>query len=68
MEREETAGEARPRQRIYRPGPGGRFARPTNRPVPATLYIDPFTVANTVNNTDSSRTNGSTANIQQTYI
>ncbi len=34
----------------------------------ATVSIDPFTVANTVNNADSSGTNGSTANIDGTYI
>ena len=34
----------------------------------ATVYIDSFTVANTINNTDSSGTNGSTANIDGTYI
>jgi hypothetical protein len=34
----------------------------------ATVYIDAFTVANTINNTDSSGTNGSTANIDGTYI
>jgi hypothetical protein len=33
----------------------------------ATVYLDPFTVANTINNTDSSGTNGSTANIDGTY-
>jgi adhesin HecA-like repeat protein len=33
----------------------------------ATVYIDSFTVANTINNTDSSGTNGSTANIDGTY-
>jgi hypothetical protein len=34
----------------------------------ATVHIDSFTVANTINNTDSSGTNGSTANIDGTYI
>jgi hypothetical protein len=34
----------------------------------ATLYVDAFTVANTINNTDSSGTNGSTANIDGSYI
>jgi len=33
----------------------------------ATVYLDPFTVANTINNTDLSGTNGSTANIDGTY-
>jgi hypothetical protein len=33
-----------------------------------TLYIDSFTVAHTINNTDSSGTKGSTANIDGTYI
>jgi hypothetical protein len=33
-----------------------------------TVYVDPFTVGNTVNNTDSSGTNGATANIDGTYI
>jgi hypothetical protein len=34
----------------------------------ATAFIDSFTVANTINNTDSSGWNGSTANIDGTYI
>jgi hypothetical protein len=34
----------------------------------ATAYIDSFTVAHTINNTDSSHLNGSTANIDGTYI
>jgi hypothetical protein len=34
----------------------------------ATVYIDSSTVANTINNTDSSGTNGSTANLDGTYI
>jgi hypothetical protein len=34
----------------------------------ATVYIDSFTVANTINSTDSSGTNGSTANLDGTYI
>jgi len=34
----------------------------------ATVYLDPYTVANTINNTDSSGTNGSTANIDGKYI
>jgi hypothetical protein len=34
----------------------------------ATVYIDSFTVAHTINNTDMSGTNGSTANIDGTYI
>jgi hypothetical protein len=34
----------------------------------ATLYVDAFTVANTINNTDSSGTNGNTANIDGSYI
>ena len=34
----------------------------------ATVYIDSFTVANTINNTDSSGLNGSTANIDGSYI
>ena len=34
----------------------------------ATLYVDPFTVANTFNNTDDSGTNGSTANVDGAYI
>jgi hypothetical protein len=34
----------------------------------ATVYIDTFTVNNTINNTDSSGLNGSTANIDGTYI
>jgi hypothetical protein len=34
----------------------------------ATVYLDPFTVANTINNTDLSGTNGSTANIDGSYI
>jgi hypothetical protein len=42
---------------------GGIFIGPVG-----TLYIDSFTVANTINNTDSSGTNGSTANIDGTYI
>ncbi len=33
-----------------------------------TVYLDPFTVANTINNTDSTGLNGSTANIDGTYI
>jgi hypothetical protein len=33
----------------------------------ATVYLDSFTVANTINNTDSTGTNGSTANIDGTY-
>jgi len=33
-----------------------------------TVYLDSFTVANTINNTDSSGLNGSTANIDGTYI
>jgi hypothetical protein len=37
-------------------------------PSGATVYIDSFTVAHTINNTDSSGTNGSTANIDGTYI
>jgi hypothetical protein len=32
------------------------------------VYTDSFTVANTLNNTDSSGTNGSPANIDGTYI
>ena len=35
---------------------------------PITVFIDSFTVANTINNTDSSGLNGSTANIDGTYI
>jgi hypothetical protein len=34
----------------------------------ATVYIDSFTVAHTINNTDTSGTNGSTANIDGMYI
>jgi hypothetical protein len=34
----------------------------------ATVYIDSSTLANTINNTDSSGLNGSTANIDGTYI
>jgi len=34
----------------------------------ATVSIDPFSVANTINNTDSSGLNGSTANIDGIYI
>jgi hypothetical protein len=34
----------------------------------ATVYLDSFTVANTINNTDSSGLNESTANIDGTYI
>ena len=34
----------------------------------ATVYIDSFTVAHTINNTDSSGLNGPTANIDGTYI
>ena len=34
----------------------------------ATVYIDSFTVAHTINNTDSSGLNGPTANINGTYI
>jgi len=34
----------------------------------ATVYLDRFTVANTINNTDSTGLNGSTANIDGTYI
>jgi len=34
----------------------------------ATVYIDAFTVAHTINNTDSSGLNGPTANIDGTYI
>ncbi len=34
----------------------------------ATVYLDSFTVANTINNTDNSGLNGSTANIDGTYI
>ena len=34
----------------------------------ATVYLDSFTVANTINNTDSSGLNGPTANIDGTYI
>jgi hypothetical protein len=33
-----------------------------------TVYLDTFTVANTLNNTDSSGTNGTTANIDGSYI
>jgi hypothetical protein len=33
----------------------------------ATVYLDPFTVANTMNNTDISGLNGSTANIDGPY-
>jgi len=33
----------------------------------ATVYLDSFTVANTINNTDSTGNNGSTANIDGTY-
>jgi hypothetical protein len=34
----------------------------------ATVYLDPSTFANTINNTDSSGTNGGTANIDGKYI
>jgi hypothetical protein len=34
----------------------------------ATVYIDSFTVAHTINNTDSFGLNSSTANIDGTYI
>jgi hypothetical protein len=34
----------------------------------ATVYLDTFTVANTINNADTSGTNGSTANIDGTFI
>jgi hypothetical protein len=37
-------------------------------PYEPTVYIDSFTVAHTINNTDSSGLNGSTANIDGTYI
>jgi hypothetical protein len=33
----------------------------------ATVYLDPFTVTNAINNTDTSGTNGSTANIDGPY-
>ena len=33
----------------------------------ATVYLDSFTVTNTLNNADNSGTNGSTANIDGTY-
>jgi hypothetical protein len=33
----------------------------------ATVYLDPFTVAHTLNNSDSSGLNGSTANVDGTY-
>ena len=33
----------------------------------ATVYLDSFTVANTINNTDNSGLNGPTANIDGTY-
>ncbi len=34
----------------------------------ATVYLDSFTVANTINNTDRTGLNGSSANIDGTYI
>jgi hypothetical protein len=34
----------------------------------ATVYMDMFTVANSINNTDNSGLNGPTANIDGTYI
>ena len=34
----------------------------------ATVYLDSFTVANTINNTDESGLNGSTANIDGMYL
>jgi hypothetical protein len=34
----------------------------------ATVYIDTFSVAKTINNTDGSGLNGPTANIDGTYI
>jgi len=34
----------------------------------ATAYLDAFTVANTLSNTDSSGLNGATANIDGTYF
>jgi hypothetical protein len=42
---------------------GGLYIAPE-----ATVYMDPFTVANTINNRDSSGLNGSTANIDGSYI
>jgi hypothetical protein len=34
----------------------------------ATVYLDSFTVTNTINNTDGSGLNGPTANIDGTYL
>jgi hypothetical protein len=48
----------------YVPGYGGGIYIASG----ATVYIDSFTVAHTINNTDSSGLNGSTANIDGTYI
>jgi hypothetical protein len=42
---------------------GGIYIAPNT-----TVYLDAFTVANTINNTDDSGTNGSTANMDGSYI
>jgi hypothetical protein len=46
---------------------GGMYITPGSAPGFA-VYIDSFTVANTINNTDGSGLNGPTANIDGTYI
>ena len=48
-------------------GEGGGIYIYPGYPV-ATVYLDSFTVANTINNTDESGLNGSTANIDGTYL
>jgi hypothetical protein len=50
----------------YRPGQG--FGGGTFIASGTTVYIDSSTVANTINNTDTSGLNGSTANIDGSYI
>jgi hypothetical protein len=42
---------------------GGLYIAPKT-----TVYLDPITVTNTINNTDSSGTNGKTANIDGAYV
>ena len=61
-----SASEAAPVSSVFTGQGGGIYIYP-GYPA-ATVYLDSFTVANTINNTDESGLNGSTANIDGTYL
>jgi hypothetical protein len=53
---------------VFSPNPGVGLGGGIYIASAATVHIDSFTVANTINNSDSSGLNGPTANIDGTYI